>query len=89
MTGYHVKEIKRGVFGELSKIREEFEELEDANAQGARIMILCELSDMYGAIEAYVRKHYNMDMEDLRTMSDLTNQAFEDGTRKARVPEPD
>ena len=87
MTGYHAKEIARGTFGEFSKIREEFEELEDAYDQKAYIMVLCELADMYGAMEAFVRNHFNMEMEDLKKMSDLTNQAFEDGTRQDRLPE--
>lgn len=35
---YHVKEIPRGVYGEISKIVEEVQELQDAEEQGARLM---------------------------------------------------
>lgn len=85
MAGYHVREIPPGVFGEISKIREELEELEDAHAQGVRIMELCELSDLYGAIEAYAQT-LGVTMEDLRAMNDRTKKAFHDGTRSPRVP---
>ena len=41
--GYHTKEIDKGVLGEFSKIREEWEELEDAHNQRDSILTLCEL----------------------------------------------
>jgi phosphoribosyl-ATP pyrophosphohydrolase len=83
--GYHKSKIKRGEFGELSKIREEFEELLDANAQGAKIMILCELSDLVGAIEGYTKKyHPGISLSDLVQMSNLTQSAFLDGSRKPK-----
>ena len=31
--GYHLRKIEKGTLGEFSKIKEEFEELEDANKQ--------------------------------------------------------
>jgi len=40
---YHTREIEKGVLGEFSKIREEFEELEDAVLQGDSILTLCVL----------------------------------------------
>ena len=49
--GYHKKEIKKGTLGKFSKIREEFEELEDAHNQDVKILIFCELTDLIGAIE--------------------------------------
>lgn len=83
--GYHKTKIERGEFGELSKIREEFEELLDANAQSAKIMVLCELSDLIGAIEGYLKKyHPGFTMADLTQMSALTQSAFLDGSRKAK-----
>ena len=36
--GYHLRAIRKGKLGEVSKIREELEELEDATEQGVRIM---------------------------------------------------
>jgi phosphoribosyl-ATP pyrophosphohydrolase len=83
VAGYHNRDITKGKFGEISKIEEEFEELLDAVEQDAKIMIVCELADLYGAISAYVEKHHNLTMEDIKKMSDLTKRAFEDGTRKA------
>lgn len=54
MAGYHLREIPRGTYGELSKIKEEIEEIEDSIAQGCKVMELVELSDLYGAIEGYL-----------------------------------
>lgn len=78
--GYHTKKIPKGELGKFSKIKEEFLELEDANYQQDKILILAELSDLVGAIEAYIAK-YNMDIYDLKKFSDKTKSAFEDGTR--------
>lgn len=86
MMGYHIREIPRGTWKEFSKIVEEFAELEDAHEQGVRIMELCELADLYGAIEGYIGKHFNMTMDDLRKMNERTSAAFQDGTRVARDP---
>lgn len=81
--GYHKRQIKKGTFGEISKIREELEELEDAAEQGNRIMALCELSDILGAISGYLEKyHSGITMQDLATMATSTRRAFKDGTRK-------
>lgn len=50
--GYHTKNIEKGVLGEISKLEEEKEELNDNS--GSKILILCELSDYYGALIKYV-----------------------------------
>lgn len=81
MAGYHKREIKKGVLGFPSKIREELEEYEDAVEQGIVIMAVCELADLYGALKAKAEKH-GLTMEDLRLMSDATERAFKDGSRK-------
>ncbi len=39
MAGYHLTEPKRGVFGELSKVYEEIDELHDAEEQGATLRL--------------------------------------------------
>lgn len=44
--GYHKTEIPKGKFGEFSKIKEEFLELEDAVNQDDLVMQLCEMSDI-------------------------------------------
>lgn len=79
--GYHLKEIERGSFGDFSKIREELEEAEDAIEQKSVIMELVELSDLYGALQEYIRKQHNLSMEDLKIMSDITQRAFRNGRR--------
>lgn len=78
--GYHIKKIDKGVLGEFSKIREEFLEAEDAIEQGNKVMLLVELCDMIGAIEAFV-SGYNISLEDLLKMKDATKRAFLDGSR--------
>lgn len=81
MAGYHLKKIKKGVLGELSKIREELEEAEDAQVQGVKIMLLVELSDMIGAIKAVAEKQ-GCTLEDLIKMQEVTERAFKSGARK-------
>jgi hypothetical protein len=84
-TGYHTTSIKRGVYGEFSKLEEELCEIEDAIVQGNRIMELNELSDLYGALEAYVEtKHKGYTINDLAKMSQATKKAFADGHRVNR-----
>jgi len=79
---YHLREIKRGKFGEISKIEEELDELKESLEQNNKIMAMCELSDIYGAIRGYLEKHFpDLTMEDLKIMSDATRRAFDDGTR--------
>lgn len=73
--GYHTKQIEKGTLGEFSKIREEFEELEDAVRQNDKIMILCECSDLIGALKHYVSQ-FNMTLEDLISFNDKTENAF-------------
>lgn len=80
--GYHIAEIPKGELGEASKIFEEALELRDAVSQGARVMQLVELSDMLGAVEAFLDKHHSgYSLDDLRTFSDITKRAFRNGHR--------
>lgn len=78
--GYHKRRIEKGELGHFSKIKEEFEELEDAYEQENSILQLCELSDLLGAIEEYL-KNFNMELKDLKDFSDLTKSAFLEGKR--------
>lgn len=83
--GYHVTDIKRGSFGEVSKIEEEFQEFMDATKQGVTVMQLVELSDMLGAIEGWLeRYHPNVTLNQLCKMKDVTKRAFKNGHRKSR-----
>lgn len=78
---YHRNEIRKGVFGQISKIQEELDELNDAEEQEVKILIACELSDLYGALEGYATRK-GLTMDDLKQMSDLTKKAFQSGARK-------
>jgi phosphoribosyl-ATP pyrophosphohydrolase len=78
--GYHLIEIKKGKLGEFSKIKEEFEELEDAVNQDNNVLVICELTDMIGAIEAFAKK-YNLKLQDLIQFSNCTKEAFKEGKR--------
>jgi hypothetical protein len=80
--GYHKREIPRGTFGDFSKVAEEYEELLDAHEQGAKILELCEIADLYGALAGYVEAKFGMTMEDVAKMSRMTTEAFLEGTRK-------
>lgn len=63
---FHRRDIKRGKYGELSKVLEEVEEAIDAEEQDHRLMLLIELSDIVGAIEGVLKKkNYNHTIEDL------------------------
>jgi hypothetical protein len=83
--GYHVSDIQRGTFGEFSKITEEMLELTDAKEQGCEVMVLCELSDLYGAIRGYLTTHHpGITMSELEKMADITERAFVSGERCSR-----
>lgn len=81
--GYHLTTITKGELGRLSKLQEELEECLDAEAQGNRIMLLVELSDLIGATEAYLEKNFpDITLVDLINMKDATVRAFKTGHRK-------
>lgn len=78
---YHKRFIPKGDLGQFSKIQEEFQELSDANFQSCAPLEICEICDLYGAIEEYIKK-YNLTMEDIKKFSDMTKKAFVEGSRK-------
>lgn len=83
MSGYHIADIPRGTLGRPSKIAEECAEFMDAVEQNCDLMALVELSDLYGAIRAYLREnHPSISMQDLARMSEITSRAFENGGRR-------
>ena len=85
--GYHLRQIPKGKLGELSKIQEELEEAMDADEQGSAIMVLVELSDLVGAIEAYLLHHHpSVSLSDLQKMAAITKRAFESGRRQSSDP---
>lgn len=79
--GYHKRKIDKGVLGEFSKIKEEFNELEDAFEQNISPLVICELCDLVGAIEEYSISKYNITLDELIKMKDLTKSAFKEGKR--------
>lgn len=93
--GYHLRKIPKGVLGEESKIIEEWLEFLDAEEQGSKIMMMVELADMYGAVEAYSNAlsrtgincaYWNTKLEQLAkglnlTLKDL--KIFSDITKRA------
>lgn len=83
--GYHLTEIPRGVYGESSKLMEEVLEIQDAEQQGAKLMVLIEMSDLVGAIKGYLKDKYpGWTITDLEHMADITDRAFENGHRVAK-----
>ena len=78
--GYHKQEITKGEIGEFSKVKEEFEELTDAWEQNDKVLIICELTDLVGAIEEYAKK-FSLNLDDLKRFSDKTKSAFKEGKR--------
>lgn len=78
--GYHLRETKKGQLGQLSKIEEELDEAKEAAEQGNRILLLCELSDLYGALEAFCAT-LNVTIQDLEKMASRTKSAFMEGKR--------
>ncbi len=81
--GYHLVKITKHPAGSAGKIREELEEFEDALEQDCNLMALQELSDMIGAIRLYLTKHHpSFTLQDLITMSNITERAFLNGARK-------
>ena len=77
---YHLKKIKKGELGKISKVQEEVNEYKDAIKQKCLIMAELELADIYGALEAVAKSH-NLSMKDLKKMSKLTKRAFKSGSR--------
>jgi len=79
--GYHKKQIEKGILGCFSKIREEFEELTDAYEQNDKILQICELTDLIGAIESYSIDKFNITLNDIIKFSNKTKEAFKENKR--------
>ena len=81
LKSYHLKKIKKGTLGKISKVQEEIEEYQDAKKQKCKIMQELELADIYRALESLAKTH-GLKMKDLQKMSQLTKRAFKSGSRK-------
>lgn len=86
--GYHVKEIPRGTYGDLSKVAEELAEALDAEEQHNPVMVLVELSDIVGAVDGYLEKRFQgtVKLKDLVVMAKATQRAFKEGERTCKDP---
>lgn len=71
---WHKKTIEKGVYGELSKVLEEYQEAEDALEQKNHLMHLIELSDIVGAVEGIAIK-YGLTLNDLKLFSDKVKES--------------
>lgn len=80
--GYHTEKIVKGELGKISKIQEELDELKDAEKQNVKLLMLCELADIVGAVKFYLNvKFPGWTISDLSDMADLTERAFRVGQR--------
>ena len=80
--GYHNRKIDKGVLGEFTKIQEEFVELLDAVEQDDKILQICELTDLIGAIESFAGDKFNLKLDDLIKFSNKTKKSFTDKERQ-------
>ena len=70
---FHKAIIQKGIYGELSKIKEELDEAFDAESQNQDLMLLIELSDIIGAVEG-VSKKYGFTIEQLMKFAKLRSK---------------
>jgi hypothetical protein len=84
MAGYHLTNIPKGILGDWSKVEEEYAECIDSMKQKNKLMALVEISDLLGALDAYVRKQSNesLTLDDILKMTEATKKAFISGARK-------
>lgn len=72
---FHKREIPKGKYGEISKIKEEVEEALDSQEQNLRLMTLLELSDIIGAVDGVLNKHFpGFTVEELLAFAKLRGQ---------------
>lgn len=79
---YHKLKIHKHHHNSPYKIQEEFNEYIDSLATNNKVMAIQELSDLYGVIENEAEK-FNLTMNDLAIMSNVTKQVFESGYRQS------
>lgn len=70
---FHQRTITKGIYGQLSKVREELEEAEDALEQRQPVMLLVELSDIVGAC-AGVAEQFNVTLDGLVAFAKLRSE---------------
>ena len=70
---FHKAIIQKGIYGQLSKIKEELDEAYDAESQNQDLMLLIELSDIIGAVEGVSNK-YGFTLEQLMKFAKLRSK---------------
>lgn len=81
--GYHTQFIVKGEYGKFSKVKEEFDELKDAwENRESKVLTICELSDLYGAMEAFANECLNISMDEIVKFSDLTKEVYQNRPQK-------
>lgn len=73
--------LPKASLGTFDKVLEEMWEIREATLQGNGLLQLCEFADLFGAIENYLTTTLEVNMTDLKKMSQLTKRAFETGSR--------
>lgn len=71
---WHNRKIKKGTYGEFSKVEEELDEATEALEQGNKLMFLIELSDVIGAVEGIIQKH-GLTLDDLIKFSNKVKES--------------
>lgn len=81
--GYHTIFIEKGEYGEFSKVKEEFDELKDAfENRKSNVLAICELSDLYGAMEAFAEKTLHISMSEVVKFAELTKEVYKNRPQK-------
>ena len=81
-TGYHLRDIPKGVVGEASKVIEEAFELLDAEEQGSGVMALWEMGDVLLALQTLRETKYpSMPWSEVEKTAEITRRVFENGVR--------
>lgn len=76
ITPRETVQTPRGRFGEASKVKEEFEEWEEANSDGYKVLEQVELVDLVGAIIGYAEKKFNIDADSLLKEAKAKNRTM-------------
>lgn len=73
MSYFHKREIIKGEYGQLSKIREELDEAVDAEEEGQELLLIIELADIIGAVRGVANK-YGITLDQLIKFSELRSE---------------
>ena len=81
--GYHTIFIEKGEYGKFSKVKEEFDELKDAfENRESNVLTICELSDLYGAMEAFAEQTLHIPMSEVVKFAELTKEVYQNRPQK-------